>query len=142
MVKSQSPQIKSGIGLSKKLHCQFAVDHKGSNMTLEWIAQFHGERRQLFSHTSQTGHVEGRGVDLKSLAAGDATYTIPYTKATSTGSYICSVSVSPVTASVNINLEIEGEQEQQDLSLILLLILPSLLDSQVMCPTCFQSRHA
>lgn len=121
-MKSQSPSVKSGIGLSKKLHCQFVVDHKGPNMTIEWNAQFHGERRLLFSHTSRTGHIEGRGVDLKSLAGGDASYTIPYTKATSKGSYICSVLVSPILSSVNINLQIEGEEELHDSSLIAPLI--------------------
>lgn len=122
VVKTQTPSMKAGIGLSKKLNCQFAVDHKAPNMTVEWIAQFHGERRQLFSHTSRTGHIEGRGVDLKSLAAGDASYTIPYTKATSKGSYICSVLVSSVFASVDINLQIEGEEELHVLFLIVLLL--------------------
>lgn len=125
VVKSQSPLIKSGIGLSKKLQCQFAVDHKLPNMTIEWIAQFHGERRQLFSHTSRTGHSEGTGVDLKSLAGGDASYTIPYTKATSKGSYICSVLVSPVLASVSISLQIEGEEKLHDLTLVVPMIYPS-----------------
>lgn len=109
-MKTQTPSLKAGIGVAKKLHCQFAVDHKGANMTVEWNAQFHGERRQLFSHAGRTGHIEGRGVDFKSLAGGDATYTIPYTKTTSKGSYICSVSVPPVFASVDISLLIEGKE--------------------------------
>lgn len=79
-------------------------------MTVEWNAQFHGERRQLFSHAGRIGRIEGQGVDIKSLAGGDATYTIPYTKATSKGSYICSVSVPPVFASVEISLLIEGKE--------------------------------
>lgn len=120
-MKTQTPSLKAGIGVAKKLHCQFAVDHKGPNMTVEWNAQFHGERRQLFSHTGRTGHIEGRGVDLKSLAGGDASYTIPYTKATSKGSYICSVFVSPVFASVDISLQIEGKEITPVLYFIALL---------------------
>lgn len=124
VVKTQSPLMRAGIGLSKKLRCEFVVDHKKADTTVEWVAQFHGERRQLFSHSSRTRHTVGKGVDLKSLEGGDASYTLPYTKATSKGSYICSVSVSPVSASVDISLLIEGEEPPRVLILIALLILP------------------
>lgn len=111
VLKTQSPLVKAGLGIQKKLHCQFAVDHKGPNMTVEWHGQYRGERSRLFSHSSRTKRVEGSGVDLKSIAGGDASYTIPYTKTSSEGSYICSVSVVPVFASVEIKLHIEGEEE-------------------------------
>lgn len=132
VVKTQTPSLKAGIGVAKKLHCQFAVDHKGPNMTVEWNVQFHGERRQLFSHTGRTGHIEGRGVDLKSLAGGDASYTIPYTKATSKGSYICSVLVSPVFASVDISLQIE-EPPRVTLNVGPVLTLTVGQDQKVTC---------
>lgn len=110
-------------------------------MTLEWIAQFHGERRQLFSHAGRTGQVEGGGVDLKGLAGGDASYTIPYTQTTSKGSYICSVLVPPVRASVDVNLQIEGEEETQRLDCHCAVALPSWLGSvcEITKPSCFQN---
>uniref|UniRef100_A0A3B5ASW1 Ig-like domain-containing protein n=1 Tax=Stegastes partitus TaxID=144197 RepID=A0A3B5ASW1_9TELE len=92
------------------LHCQFAIDHKGPNMTVEWHRQHRGERVKLFSHTSRSGRTEGTGVGLKDLAGGDASYNLQFTKMSSEATYICSVSVVPLFASVDVNLRIEGEE--------------------------------
>uniref|UniRef100_A0A3Q3Q7A3 Ig-like domain-containing protein n=1 Tax=Monopterus albus TaxID=43700 RepID=A0A3Q3Q7A3_MONAL len=88
-----TPSVKAGLGSQQKLHCQFAVDHKGPSFTVEW------HRR--------SGQTQGTGVGLKSLAGGDASYTVPFTKMTSEGTYICSVSVIPLFANLDINLHIE-----------------------------------
>lgn len=107
VIKTQTPSVKAGLGSQQKLHCQFAIDHKGPNITVEWHWQHRGERIQLFSHTSRSGKTQGTGVGLKSLAGGDASYTLPFTKMSSEGSYICSVSVNPLFVSLDISLHIE-----------------------------------
>uniref|UniRef100_A0A4W6BJ66 Dehydrogenase/reductase (SDR family) member 13b.2 n=1 Tax=Lates calcarifer TaxID=8187 RepID=A0A4W6BJ66_LATCA len=107
VIKTESPSVKAGLSSKQKLHCQFALDHKGPNITVEWYWQYRGERTRLFSHTSRTGQTQGTGVGLKSLAGGDASYTIPFTKMSSEGTYICSVLVNPLFASLDINLRIE-----------------------------------
>ncbi|XP_035535494.1 tapasin-related protein [Morone saxatilis] len=107
VMKTQSPSVKAGLGSQQKLHCQFAIDHKGPNMTVEWYWQYRGERNRLFSHTSRSGQTHGTGVGLKSLAGGDASYTLPFTKMSSEGTYICSVSVMPLFSSLDITLQIE-----------------------------------
>lgn len=107
VVKTQTPSVKAGLGSQQKLHCQFAVDHKGPSFTVEWHRQHRGERSRLFSHNSRSGQTQGTGVGLKSLAGGDASYTVPFTKMTSEGTYICSVSVIPLFANLDINLHIE-----------------------------------
>lgn len=111
VIKTQSPTVKPGLASQQKLHCQFAVDHKGPNITVEWHWQHRGERNRLFSHTSRTGQTHGTGVGLKSLAGGDASYTLPHTRMTSEGTYICSVAVNPLFVHLDINLHIEGEKE-------------------------------
>lgn len=108
IMKSQTPSVTSSIGGQKKLHCQFAIDHKGPNFSLEWHKR--GERVILFSHTSRTRQTEGRGVDLRDLASGDASYNLAYTKISNEGMYVCLVSVAPLSASLDINLRIEGEK--------------------------------
>ncbi|XP_042343010.1 tapasin-related protein [Plectropomus leopardus] len=107
VVKTQSPSVKAGLGSQQKLHCQFAVDHKGPNVTVEWHFQHRGERTRLFSHTSRSGQTQGTGVGLRSLAGGDASYTLPFTKMSSEGTYICSVSVNPLFVSLDLSLHIE-----------------------------------
>lgn len=107
VIKTETPSVKAGLGTQKRLHCQFAIDHKGPNVTVEWHSQRRGERVRLFSHTSRSGQTEGSGVSLKGLAGGDASYTIPFVKMTSEGMYICSVSVVPLDTSLDINLHIE-----------------------------------
>ncbi|CAG06362.1 unnamed protein product [Tetraodon nigroviridis] len=86
MMKSQTPLVTSNLGGQKKLHCQFAIDHKGPNFSLEW---------------------HKRGVDLKGLAGGDASYNLPFTKVSNEGMYVCSVSVAPLSASLDISLHIQ-----------------------------------
>lgn len=116
VVKTQSPSVKVGLGAQQKLHCQFAVDHKGPDVTVEWHWQNRGERLRLFSHTSRSGQTQGSGVGLKSLAGGDASYALPFAKMSSEGLYVCSVSVTPLFASLDISLHIEGEECQARLS--------------------------
>lgn len=89
------------------LHCQFAIDHKGPNVSVEWHRR--GERTKLFSHTSHTRKTEGSGVDLKRLAGGDASYNIAFTKISNEGKHVCTVSVIPLFADLEISLRIEGE---------------------------------
>lgn len=108
MMKTQTPLVTSSLGGQKKLQCQFAVDHKGPNLKLEWHKR--GERVTLFSYTSRTGQTEGRGVDLKGLAGGDASYNLAFTKISNKGMYVCSVSVAPLSATLDIDLHIEGEE--------------------------------
>ncbi|XP_026183277.1 tapasin-related protein-like isoform X2 [Mastacembelus armatus] len=107
VIKTQSTSVKASLGSQQKLHCQFAVDHRGPNVTVEWHWQNRGERTRLFSHTSRSGQTQGSGVGLKSLAGGDASYTLPFSKMTSEGTYACSVLVNPLFAHVDINLHIE-----------------------------------
>ncbi|KAI3354481.1 hypothetical protein L3Q82_018993, partial [Scortum barcoo] len=107
VVKTHSPSVKVGLGSKQMLHCQFAVDHKGPNFTVEWYWQHRGERVKLFSHSRHSGQTHGDGVRLKSLAGGDASYTLPFTKMRSEGTYVCSVSVNPLFVSLDTVLQIE-----------------------------------
>lgn len=111
VIKTQSPSVRAGLSSQQKLHCQFDLDHRGPNVTVEWHRQHRGEKTRLFSHSSRSGQTQGTGVGLKRLAGGDASYTLPFTKMSSEGTYICSVSVNPLLASLDINLQIEGEKE-------------------------------
>lgn len=108
MMKTQTPLLTSSLGGQKKLHCQFAVDHKGPNLSLEWHKR--GEKVTLFSYTSRTKQTEGGGVDLKGLAGGDASYNLAFSKIRNEGMYACSLSVAPLSATLDINLRIEGEE--------------------------------
>ncbi|XP_075956341.1 tapasin-like [Anarhichas minor] len=107
VIKTQSPSVRAGLGSQQKLHCQFAVDHKAPNVTVEWHRQHRGERTRLFSYNGRTGRSEGSGVGQRSLAGGDASYSLPFAKMTSEGTYICSVSVIPLFVSLDISLHIE-----------------------------------
>ncbi|XP_039986194.1 tapasin-related protein [Xiphias gladius] len=107
VIKTQSPSVRAGLSSQQKLHCQFDLDHRGPNVTVEWHRQHRGEKTRLFSHSSRSGQTQGTGVGLKRLAGGDASYTLPFTKMSSEGTYICSVSVNPLLASLDINLQIE-----------------------------------
>ncbi|XP_028319585.1 tapasin-related protein [Gouania willdenowi] len=107
VMKTKTPLVKTTLGSKKKLHCQFGLDHKGANFTVEWHWQHRGEKNKLFSHSSRSGLTEGTGVVLKTLAGGDASYTLHYTKMRSEGTFICSLSVNPLFASLDINLLIE-----------------------------------
>lgn len=108
MMKTQTPLVTSSLGGQTRLHCQFAVDHKGANLSLEWHKR--GERVTLFSYTSRTKQTEGGGVDLKGLADRDASYNLGFSKIRNEGTYACSLSVAPLSASLDINLRIEGEE--------------------------------
>lgn len=113
VIKTLTPSVKAGLGTQQKLHCQFAVDHRGPKVTVEWHWQQRGDRTKLFSHSSRSGQTQGTGVGLRSLAGGDASYTLPFAKMNSEGKYICSVSVTPLFASLDISLHIEGEEESK-----------------------------
>lgn len=108
MIKTQTPTVKSNLGDQKKLHCQFATDHKGPKFNLEWHKR--GERTTLFSYASHTRQIEGGGVDRNRLAQGDASYNLAFTKISNEGMYVCSVTVSPLSGSLDIGLHVEGEQ--------------------------------
>ncbi|KAM9853314.1 tapasin-related protein-like isoform 1-T1 [Aulostomus maculatus] len=105
VVQTQSPLVITGLGSQHKLHCQFAVDHKKPNINVDW--HHRGERRKLYSYSSHSGQIEGTGVGLKSLVGGDASYSIPSTKMSHGGTYVCSVSINPLLISLDINLHIQ-----------------------------------
>ncbi|XP_059187827.1 tapasin-related protein-like isoform X2 [Centropristis striata] len=132
VIKTQTPSVRAGLGSQQKLHCQFAVDHKGPDITVEWDWQHRGEKSRLFSHTSRTGQSQGTGVGLRGLAGGDASYTLPFTKMSSEGTYSCSVSVNPVLVSVDINLQIQ-ERPRVSLSTGSTLSLLEGEDQRVFC---------
>ncbi|XP_012712015.2 tapasin [Fundulus heteroclitus] len=107
VTKTQTPSVKATLSSEQRLHCLFAIDHRGANVTVEWYWQQRGERKKLFSHTSRTRQTQGSGVALKALAGGDASYTLPFTKMSSEGTYICSVLVNPLFGSQDVILHIE-----------------------------------
>ncbi|KAK5929731.1 hypothetical protein CgunFtcFv8_010945 [Champsocephalus gunnari] len=107
VMKTLTPSVRAGLGFKQKLHCQFAVDHHGPNFDVDWLLQQRGERTSLFSHSSRSLQSKGSGVLHRSLADGDASYTLPFTKLSSEGTYICSVSVLPLLVSMDIVLQIE-----------------------------------
>ncbi|XP_044057799.1 tapasin-related protein [Siniperca chuatsi] len=132
VIKTQSPSVKAGLGSQLKLPCQFAVDHQRPDVTVEWHWQRRGERIALFSHASRSGKTEGTGVGLKSLAGGDASYTLPFVKMSSEGTYICSVSVTPLFASLDISLQIE-EAPRVSLNIGPALSLQEGAEQKVIC---------
>uniref|UniRef100_A0A4W5N893 Ig-like domain-containing protein n=1 Tax=Hucho hucho TaxID=62062 RepID=A0A4W5N893_9TELE len=107
VLMTRSPSVRVGLQKETTLHCQFAVDHKVPHLTVEWHLQRHGERRtKLFSYSSSSGQTEGSGVAVKGIAGGDASLTVPLTKVSSEGTYVCSVRVPPLDGSVDIALHI------------------------------------
>uniref|UniRef100_A0A3B4A2Z8 Ig-like domain-containing protein n=1 Tax=Periophthalmus magnuspinnatus TaxID=409849 RepID=A0A3B4A2Z8_9GOBI len=94
IIQTQTPVVKSSLKSYSKLQCQFYIDHKAPKVTVEW--KKYGNNAPLFSHNSPSGQTQGSGVDLKQLAAGDATYTTPLTKVGSEGTYMCYVQVHPL----------------------------------------------
>ncbi|XP_071327680.1 tapasin-related protein [Trachinotus anak] len=132
VVKTQTPSVTAGLRAQQKFHCQFALDHKGPNITVEWHFQHRGERNKLFSHNSRSGQTEGSGVGMKSLAGGDATYTLPFTKMSSEGTYICSVTVNPLFTSLDINLHIQ-EPPRVSLNIGPTLVLQEDGEQKVIC---------
>lgn len=110
VLMTRSPSVQVGLQKEPILHCQFAVDHKVPHLTVEWHLQRHGARRtKLFSYSSSSGQTEGSGVAVKGIAGGDASLTVPITKVSSEGTYVCSVRVPPLNGSVDIALHIIGE---------------------------------
>uniref|UniRef100_A0AAV2IZX2 Ig-like domain-containing protein n=2 Tax=Knipowitschia caucasica TaxID=637954 RepID=A0AAV2IZX2_KNICA len=104
VMKTQTPQVKAALGSTQVLDCHFAVDHKAANIAVEWRKR--GERTILFQ-SGQSGVTLGSGVALKKLSSGDASYSIPFSKMSSEGTYICSVTVLPLHGSMDISLQIQ-----------------------------------
>ncbi|XP_063763560.1 tapasin-related protein-like isoform X1 [Eleginops maclovinus] len=132
VIKTLTPSVRAGLGSQQKLHCQFAVDHHGPNVSVEWILQQRGERTSLFSHNSRTGQRQGTGVELRGLAGGDASYNLPFTKMSNEGTYICSVSVIPLFISVDIVLQVE-EAPRVSLNVGSTLLLQEGEEQKVTC---------
>ncbi|KAJ8008236.1 hypothetical protein DPEC_G00102710 [Dallia pectoralis] len=108
VLMTRSPTV--WVGLQKKnqtLHCQFAVDHKAPDLTVEWHLHPRGGRRtRLFSYSTRSGQTEGDGVAVNGIARGDASLTVPITDRSSEGMYLCSVLVPPLNGSLVIALHI------------------------------------
>ncbi|XP_068562083.1 tapasin-like [Cebidichthys violaceus] len=132
VIKTKTPAVRASLGSQQKLHCQFAVDHKAPKVTVEWHRQHRGERTRLFSHNGRTGRSEGSGVGQRSLADGDASYSLPFAKMTSEGTYICSVSVIPLFGSVEISFHIE-EPPRVSLNIRPTLLLQKGGEQKVSC---------
>lgn len=109
VLQTRSPSVRAALRSDQKLHCQFAVDHKGPNVSVSWRLRRRGEYTPLFSHASRSGQTQGSGVRVKVLAGGDVSLSLLPIKMTSEGIYICSVSVPPLTTSQDITLHIIGE---------------------------------
>ncbi|TNN33739.1 Tapasin [Liparis tanakae] len=107
VIKTRTPSVRAALASQQKLHCQFAVDHRGPNVTVEWHRQRRGERTRLFSHGARSGRSEGAGVGPRGLAGGDASYGLPFARITSGGTYVCSVAIPPLFVSLDISLHIE-----------------------------------
>lgn len=107
IVLSNTPTVDVGLTKEQTLNCEFAVDHKSAQLTVEWRLQRKGERTKLFSYSSRTGQSEGSGVSVKAInSRGDASLKIPLIKHTSEGTYTCSVYVPPLYGSLDIPLQI------------------------------------
>ncbi|XP_028276320.1 tapasin-like isoform X2 [Parambassis ranga] len=136
VIKTQTPLVKAGLGSHQKLHCQFEVDHTDVGMraafTVEWHQQYEGKKTKLFSHNTITKKTEGAGVDLQALTGGDASYTVTTTKMSSEGTYVCSVSLTPLSASVDIQLHIE-EPPRVSLNVGSTLSLQRGMEQKVVC---------
>ncbi|XP_037534363.1 tapasin-related protein [Nematolebias whitei] len=132
VIRTETPLVKASLGSQEKLHCQFNIDHRGANVTVEWHRQHHGERIKLFSHSSRTKQTQGSGVGLKALAGGDASFTLPFTKMKSEGTYICSVLVNPLFGSMDVNVHIE-EPPRVSLNVGPILLLQEGSEHKVIC---------
>ncbi|KAL0185073.1 hypothetical protein M9458_020769, partial [Cirrhinus mrigala] len=104
VILTRTPSVEVGLLKEPNLDCRFAVDHKLPDATVEWNLQKHGKRSTLFSYSSRTGKIEGRGVAVKAIAAGNVSFKLPPTRKDSEGTYICSVMVPPLTGSHDIPL--------------------------------------
>ncbi|XP_056139878.1 tapasin-related protein isoform X2 [Lampris incognitus] len=132
VLQTQSPSLIARLGSDQKLHCEFAVDHKKPHFTVDWHSREHGHRTRLFSHDSRTGQTLGRGVGLRSLAKGDASFSLPIVKIGHEGLYVCSVSVPPLSISQDITLHIQ-ESPRVSLNVGSTLTLQEAGEQKVVC---------
>lgn len=132
VVLTRTPSVEVGFLKEPTLHCQFAVDHKNPNVTVEWKLQKHGERSKLFSYTSRTGTSEGTGVSVKAIGVGNASFKLPPTRKNSEGTYICSVLVPPLYGSHDIPLSL-SDQPRVSLNVGSTLSLTLGGEQKVMC---------
>uniref|UniRef100_A0A8C1SLP5 Ig-like domain-containing protein n=1 Tax=Cyprinus carpio TaxID=7962 RepID=A0A8C1SLP5_CYPCA len=132
VVLTRTPSVEVGFLKEPNMHCQFAVDHKLPNATVEWRLQKHGERSKLFSYSSRTGKSEGSGVTVKTIAAGNASYKLPPTKKHSEGTYICSVMVPPLYGSHDIPLTL-SEQPRVSINVGSTLSMTLGKDQKLIC---------
>ncbi|XP_074536003.1 tapasin-related protein-like isoform X2 [Halichoeres trimaculatus] len=132
VVKTLSPSVKAGLGSKQRLHCQFAVDHKAPQVTVEWYRYYRGQKVPLFTYNSHTGQAQGSGVELRTLIKGDASFTVPLIDMSSEGKYVCSVSVNPVSTSMEVSLQIE-EPPQVSLNVGATLSLQEDEEVKVIC---------
>ncbi|XP_053177591.1 tapasin-related protein-like [Scomber japonicus] len=132
VMTTQSPSVKAELGSQIKLHCQFFLDHKAPNVTVEWHLQRPGTRTQLFMHNSRSGQSQGTGVRLTSLIEGDASYTLLSSEMGSEGTYVCSVSVMPLSTSLDIKLHVQ-ERPQVSLNIGPILSLQEGSVQRVVC---------
>nr|XP_055052541.1 tapasin-related protein-like isoform X4 [Misgurnus anguillicaudatus] len=110
VVLTRTPSVEVGFLKEPTLHCQFAVDHKNPNVTVDWkLQRSHGKRSQLFSYTSRTGTSEGTGVSVKAIGVGNASFKLSPTRKHSEGTYICSILVPPLSCSHNIPLHLREQ---------------------------------
>ncbi|KAI7800644.1 hypothetical protein IRJ41_008339 [Triplophysa rosa] len=132
IILTQTPSAEVGFLKEPTLHCQFAVDHKQANVTVEWRLQRHGERSKLFSYSSRTGRSEGTGVSIKAIGAGNASFKLPPTRKTSEGTYICSVLIPPLYGSDDILVSL-SEQPRVSLNVGSPFSLTLGEDKKVVC---------
>lgn len=132
VVLTRTPSVEVGFLKEPELHCQFAVDHKLPNATVEWRLQRHGERTKLFSYSSRTGKSEGKGVTVKTIAGGNASFKLEPTRKHSEGTYVCSVMVPPLYGSHDIPLSL-SEQPRVSLNVGSTLSMVIGQDQKLIC---------
>ncbi|XP_018606086.1 tapasin-related protein [Scleropages formosus] len=132
VVLTRSPSMEVGLLKDPALHCQFAVDHKRPDLTVEWRLQRHGERSKLFSYTSRSGKTEGAGLSQRAINNGDASLRLSPTTVASEGTYICSVYVPPLYGSQEIVLHIL-ENPRVTINVGSALELPEGNEQKVVC---------
>ncbi|TRY64721.1 hypothetical protein DNTS_017754 [Danionella cerebrum] len=128
---SQTLSVEVGLLQEPELHCQFAVDHKLPNATVEWRLLRHSERTKLFSYSSRTGKREGQGVTVKTIAGGNASFKVSPTRKHSEGTYTCSVMVPPLYGSHDIPLSLKQPRVSVNVGSTLSLTLGQ--DQKLIC---------
>lgn len=114
LVLTSTPSVQVGLLKEQTLHCQFAVDHKSPDVTVEWKLQRRGERTLIFSHASRSGKSQGSGVSVRTLGTGNASLRIPLITQSNEGTYMCSVLIPPLYGSSDIILNIQGTTVTRD----------------------------